>query len=404
MTTRHTSDDELAIEAPGCSDNTESITIRITGASPGTTVDFTATLQAEDGTEWRSTATFTDPADAGATAHGTVDFSADAPDAGTWSGVEPTAWLWSMRPDDQDVRFPALGGPTYDVELTASTDADRVSRTTTRVRWNDEITARDVEREGVAGTLYEPSGDGPHPAVIDLHGSAGRMSDNTARHLASEGYATLALAYIGDADALPDNIDRIPLSTMDDAAEWLRDQRSVAADHIGLVGVSRGAELALLLAARRDWVGPVVSFSGSVPWDTPLDVPAWLDDGDPVPHITAEEAPRLVDIDEKPVDDVVPAVHTANGPILLVSGGSDSVWRSRELSEAIATRLRNRDFPHAFDHRTYDDVGHYIGRPYQPLGSLGDVERQRATAHAGEDAWPVVLEYLETGLNQGAPQ
>jgi dienelactone hydrolase len=397
MTTGSTTADALAVDARDCSENTEPIDVQITGAPPNTAVEFTAALQAEDGAEWQSHATFTVDAD------GTVDLAADSPDAGTWEGAEPMAWLWSMR-SQEDVQFPALGGPTYDVELTAETGEDRVSRTITRVRWDDAITARDVDREGVVGTLYEPPGDGPHPAVVDLHGSAGRMGDGTARHLASEGYATLALSYVGEQPSLPDDIDRIPLSTLDDAADWLCDQPAVAAERVGLLGVSRGAELALLLAARRDWVGPVVSYSGSVPWDTPLDVPAWLDDGEPVPHLTAEEAPSLEDLDEKPVADVVPAVENADGPILLVSGGKDPVWDARRLSEAVADRLRDHDFPHEFTHLTYDDVGHFIGRPYQPLGELGDFYRQRATAHAGEDSWPVVLEYLENGLKQEKSQ
>jgi len=226
------------------------------------------------------------------------------------------------------------------------------------------------------------------------------MSDNGPRRLANKGFATLALHYFGDHDALPDELEGIPLSYVDAAADWLRDQEAVAGDRLALVGVSRGAELALLLGARREWVGAVVSYSGSVPWDTPSDEPAWLDDGEVVPHITAEKAPRFEALDAKPVADVVPADERTGGPVLLLSGGDDHVWNARRLSEAVAERLREHEFPHEFEHRTYDDVGHYVGTPYAPLGALGDETRQRATAHAGEDAWPLVLECLEDGLRE----
>ncbi|WP_232703090.1 acyl-CoA thioesterase/bile acid-CoA:amino acid N-acyltransferase family protein [Halobacterium wangiae] len=384
----------LAIDAPDRAPNDEPTPIRVTGAPPNATVDFDATLTAEDGVEWRSTATLTSDDD------GVVDLATDAPDAGTWSGAEPMAWLWSMRPDDEDVRFPALGGPSYTVDLHAATEDDSATRTVTRVRWSDDVTARDVDRDGVAGTLYCPPGDGPHPGVVDLHGSAGRLSDDGARRLATEGFATLALHYAGEHDALPDELANVPLSYVDDAADWLRDQDAVAGEQFGGVGVSRGAELALLLGARRDWVGAVVSYSGSVPWDTPRDDPAWLDDGEVVPHLTAEEAPRFEDLDEEPVADVTPAVEETDGPVLLLSGGDDQVWNSRRLSEAVADRLREHEFPHDFEHRTYDDVGHLIGTPYAPLGGFGDETRQRATARAGEDAWPAVLDCLETGLRE----
>jgi nucleolar protein 56 len=383
----------LAIDAPKHTPNDEPTPVRITGAPPGGTVEFDASLTTEDGVDWQSSATFT--ADEG----GVVDLATDGPDDGTWTGAEPMAWLWSMRPDD-DVRFPALGGPSYTVDLTAVAGDDHATYTVERVRWDDDLTAHDVDRHGVVGTLYRPPGDGPHPGVIDLHGSAGRMSDDGARRLANEGFATLALHYFGDHDALPDELENVPLSLVDDAADWLRDQDSVAGDRLGLVGVSRGAELALLLGARRDWVGAVVSYSGSVPWDTPGDEPAWRDDGEVVPHLTAEEAPRFEDLDDEPVADVTPAVEETDGPVLLLSGGEDPVWNARRLSDAIAEPLREREFPHDFEHRTYDDVGHYIGTPYAPLGVLGDETRQRATARASENAWPLVLEYLENGLQE----
>ena len=382
----------LAIDAPTRTPNDEQTTVRVTGAPPNATVEFGASLTAEDGVKWRSSATFTADED------GVVDLTTDAPDTGTWSGIEPMAWLWSMRPDDEDVRFPALGGPGYTVDLRATAGDDRATRTVTRVRWSDEITTHEVDRDGLVGTLYVPPGDGPHPGVIDLHGSAGRRSDDGARRLATRGFAALALHYFGDHDALPDELANVPLSYVDEAADWLRDQDPVAGDRFGVVGVSRGAELALLLGARRDWVGAVVSYSGSVPWDTPSDEPAWLDDGDAVPRLTAEKAPRFVDLDEEPVADVTPAVEGTAGPILLLSGGDDPVWDSRRLSEAVADRLRDWEFSHDFEHRTYDDVGHLIGTPYAPLGALGDSTRQRATARAGEDAWPAVLEFLEAGL------
>ncbi|MFB6069186.1 MAG: acyl-CoA thioester hydrolase/BAAT C-terminal domain-containing protein, partial [Halobacterium sp.] len=186
------------------------------------------------------------------------------------------------------------------------------------------------------------------------------------------------------------------------AAAWLRDQPDVRDARLGVVGASRGAEAALLLGAHYDWPGAVISYSGSVPWDTPSGEPAWLHDGDVVPHLTAEEAPRFEDLDENPVADVVPPVETTNGPVLLLSGGDDQVWNSRRLSEAVADRLRDRGFEHPFEHRTYDDCGHLIGTPYAPLGGLDETDRAagtaRGTLEAGVDSRPAVLDTLEAGL------
>jgi dienelactone hydrolase len=385
-------DRRLAIDVAETAPNDEQTTITVTGAQPGAAVDVSAELTDDDGVTWRSTLAFT------ADERGTVDLTAQAPDSGTYEGIEPMGWLWGMQPDEDDAMLPALRSRAYTVDLRAESDGHVATATHTRVRWAEGITSSDVNRDGVVGTLYEPPGDEPFPAVVDLHGSGGRRSDDGARRLASQGFATLALEYFGDHDALPDELATIPLSYVDEAAAWLLARDAVAGEQVGVVGESRGAELALLLGARRDWVGAVVSYAGSVPWDTPTGEPAWLDDGDPVPHLTAEKAPRFADLDEKPVADVVPAVERTDGPVLLVSGGADPVWNARRLSEAVAEHLRDREFSHQFAHRTYDEVGHLIGTPYLPLGGIGDPATQRATAQAGEAVWPTAIEYLETGL------
>jgi len=396
---RSDADQHLAIDAPERSPNTDPITVRVTGAEPGATVDVTAVLEDSDGDEFATEATFTADED------GVVDLSEHEPDDGPYEGVEPMGWLWAMS-SDTDAPFARLSGlSTLDVTLHAVTEDAEATCTITRVLHDDDIEEHTVDADGIVGTLFVPAGDGPHPGVVELHGSGGRRGTGTAKLLASRGYATLALTYFGDDhDALPDDLERIPLSYVDDAADWLRDQPAVADDEVGLVGSSRGAELALLVGAHYDWVGAVVSYAGSVPWDTPSGEPAWIHDGDVVPHITAEEAPRFEDLDEKPVADVVPPVERTNGPILLLSGGDDGVWNSRRLSEAVADRLRDREFPHDFDHRTYDDCGHLIGTPYAPLAGIDETERAggtaRGTVRASEDAWPAVLEALETGLKE----
>ena len=100
-----------------------------------------------------------------------------------------------------------------------------------------------------------PNGPGPHPAIVWLGGSEGGLREGTAALLASHGYATLALAYFG-VDPLPPELIEIPLEYCKEGIDWLKAQPSVDAQHIAVLGGSKGAELALLLAAtpsRRCW-------------------------------------------------------------------------------------------------------------------------------------------------------
>jgi len=386
----------LAIEAPASGPIEESIRIRITGAQPGAPVEFTASLEDDSEHRWRSHAAFM------ADDSGTVDLARAAPEDGTWSDAEAMAWLWSMQ-TDADARSAQFDAPALQITLRAATDTSTASRTIERERYDPDVTSLDVAHDDVVGTLFAPPDGGPAPGLIELHGAGGRRSHGTARRLATHGFTVLSLTYFGDHPTLPDELANVDLEYVDTAARWLLDHPWVSSDRLGLVGVSRGAELALLLAARRDWPGPIVSYAGSgVPWDTPSDEPAWLDDGDPVPHITADSHPNATALDEKPLADRMPPIEQANGPILLLSGGSDPVWDSRRLSQVVVDRLDDHDFAHDYQHLTFDDVGHLIGIPYSPLSGFGDYEQMQATAHASEETWPVVLDYLGRGLDEWA--
>lgn len=402
---------QLAIEAPASSPNDEAIAVRITGADPGETVEFEASMVDGDGVTWRSRATFT------AGAAGVVDLGARAPETGTYEGVEPMGWLWSMAPG-ADARSAALAtADAVTVSLRAKTRRRRTERAITRRLVDDGVTRRAVDREDVVGAVYEPPGAGPRPGVMVLHGSGGEPPTRTARLLASRGYVVLALRYFGEADAIPDELARIPLSYFDAAAGWLRSRPGVADGRIGLVGVSRGAELALVLGARSDWVGAVVSYAGSgVVYDTPSGAPAWVDEGEPLPSVTAVGEPERTDdgrfvtrpmlergleaADEATRRAATVRVEETDGPVLVLSGGDDRVWPARRLSEVAAGRLERRGFPHDFAHLTYDSVGHLVSVPYVPLQGfdLGG-GTARATARAGADSWPAVLDYLARGLD-----
>ncbi|WP_435347012.1 acyl-CoA thioester hydrolase/BAAT C-terminal domain-containing protein [Haloarchaeobius sp. HRN-SO-5] len=392
-----TDEQPLAIRATDHSPNDEAIPVEVTGLAPDESVTVAAELVADDGVTWRSEATFR------ADESGTVALAAQAPEDGSYEGCEPMGWYWSMEAEDEEVRFPALGAdPAVDVDLHASTDDRSAGRTVTRQLYDAGVTSRPVEHDDLVGTLYEPPGDGPRPAVLDLHGSAGRLSDSTPKALANEGYATLAISYFGEGEPIPDDHRRVPLSYFDLAVDWLHEQPGVRAGPVGLVGASRGGELALLLGARRDWVGAVVSYAGSaVMWDTPSDEPAWTDGGEPVPHVVAEPTPGASveqGLTDEQVERATVHVEETNGPVLLLSGGDDEVWQSRYLSDLAMDRLERTDFPHRFEHHTYDGVGHFVGRPYVPTTGVGPDDRAKATAHAAADSWPRVKSFLAQGL------
>jgi dienelactone hydrolase len=80
------------------------------------------------------------------------------------------------------------------------------------------------------------------------------------------------------------------------------------------------------------------------------------------------------------------------------------------MCDEIVARLRHKHFAHPFEHLSYDNAGHGIGRPYtstmeinatrHPLtGRLLQLGGTPAgTAHAREDSWQHVLAFFKANL------
>src|SRR4029079_1946220 len=117
-----------------------------------------------------------------------------------------------------------------------------------------------VRSDGLVGVFYEPSGGGRHPAVLVLRGCRGGFPPPAghAGGLASRGYAVLALAYFG-VEGLPRALSHIPIEYFGTALRWRERQPSVDPKRIGVLGGSRGAELALLVGVAYPEIRTVVA-------------------------------------------------------------------------------------------------------------------------------------------------
>jgi acetyl esterase len=101
--------------------------------------------------------------------------------------------------------------------------------------------------------VFRPRGDGPFPAVIDLHGGAwcnGDLNECKARDevLAASGLVAIALDFRHAEDGYPTSLIDINY-----AVRWVKANAAklgVRADRIGLSGQSSGGHLAMLAAMR----------------------------------------------------------------------------------------------------------------------------------------------------------
>jgi dienelactone hydrolase len=298
---------------------------------------------------------------------------------------------------------------------------------------SDEVQTRDVRFNGLVGKLFEPKVGGNHPAVLVVGGSSGGLywSQQMAGLLASRGYVAFALAYFG-MDGLPRTLNQIPLEYFGKALAWMSDQPRVIADKMGVVGYSRGGELALLLGASYPQIRTVVAYAPSgVLWGAYPSTgdAAWTRGGEDIPYVSSftqeqwDEALAqgrvrpdtfdwyLIPLQDKALaEPATIAVEKINGPILLISGKDDKLWPSSDLAEIVVKRLRSIGLGNAVQHLAYVGAGHSFGWPHVPTTvtrykhsvSGEDLDQggsPRETAHARQDSWLRMLAFLEQGLS-----
>ena len=293
-----------------------------------------------------------------------------------------------------------------------------------------------VEEEGLVGTLLRPSSSASCPVVVALGGAGGGLSEGGAKTLASEGFAVLALAYFG-IGALPSELVEVPLEYFERALAWLRARPEIDARRVAVVGNSKGAELALLLAATypKD-VAAVVGYApSSMVWQAiPFDREPyyggprspWSLRGEPLPFVPLArplpaELIRMTGsffggrpLNARPfyeraldagtfVGAASIAVERIEGPVLLVSGTADGLWPSTRFSEMVVQRLQAHDHPFPFEHLRYEGAGHMLALPgYEPEQTWGrnlDLGGSpEANEFANSDSWPKVLRFLRESL------
>ncbi len=292
---------------------------------------------------------------------------------------------------------------------------------------------------GHVARLFIPPGGEPHPVVIVLSGSGGGFDLDKAAVLSRHGFATLALAYFG-IPPLPAWLHRIPLDYFEAALAWLMTHPELDLQRIGALGVSRGAELALLLGTKFPQLRAIVAYApSSVAWAaggrdkaTGEIIPSWTWRGEPVPFaplplrsfmlrlaVPVAVARRPVMFrnlfraglrNRKAAALAAIPVEQIRGPIMLVSGGDDHVWPTTEMCKAILARLADHHFPHTVEHRNYPHAGHMLRYPFLPTTS-----RQSRNSHlrnarfsfggtalddaeANADSWRRAIAFLHASL------
>jgi dienelactone hydrolase len=329
------------------------------------------------------------------------------------------------------VFFMGRGLESLSMTLSVSVDGSELASTAfTRTYADPGLSETSFEDRGI---LFRPDGSEPLPGVLVLGGSDGARHDHAAALLASHGFAALSLAYFG-TEGTPSHLHRIELRTFETVLDWLAAQPGIDGDRLAVIGLSRGGELALQLAALYPRLRAVVAGApssvrqaGLTSSYTDFTQPAWVLDGEPLPFVPGKNGPReffsfvtgmirrrpmaqvdmfrrLLHGDQDVVRRASIEVENIAGRILLVSGVDDQLWPSAEYCELIIKRLR----AHGREARrlSYPDAGHFVCFPYglpsmPPFVrlALGPITMDfggtpAANAAAARQSWPEILAFL----------
>ena len=412
-------------------------TVRVEGARHGAMVILEAEFTTEIGGTMTSSALFF------ADENGVVDVSEHYASGGTYEGVEPHGLVWSAElhksEDDPKSELTTIS----DIEVTYRARVRDSFETMVMAELEEVQTIRSL-RPGVLsesisegalrGKLFYPEGIDHPPTVIAMQGSGGRIYEREAALYASEGFAVLALAIFNYEDR-PETLKNIPLEYVRDAAIYVQDR--FEDERTALIGHSRGAELAMLVASSfPDRIDAVIALgphnvidSGCCTPDA-TQSPAWTLGGEPLP---AAKGPVPSDMGWEPPEGQPltyrPYFHSKtlnpdgsgapikveemDAPIMLVAGTADRLWPAAEASYLIEERLKQNGYSHEVQRMIYPGAGHSAGaiEPFagltvyfespeggnNPLGGS-----MLANAKASYEAFPLQVAFLKKHI--GAEQ
>ncbi|WP_329563568.1 acyl-CoA thioester hydrolase/BAAT C-terminal domain-containing protein [Kitasatospora sp. NBC_01266] len=266
----------------------------------------------------------------------------------------------------------------------------------------------------VEGVRCAPA-TGSRAAVLVLSGSSGRVETDRCRLLARAGLTALSIRWFG-GPGQPAGICEIPLETFTRAIDRLH---ADGAERISVLGTSKGAEAALLLALREPRLAAVVALAPTDlvwanvgPGADGVTAPyrsSWTWQGSPLPFVPYDDSWQRAEPEGAPVAyrshyqrsrrtfaeaagrAVIPIERT-DAELLLVAGADDEMWPALDHARALAARARKATLI------SHDRAGHRIRLPGEaplppsPLNRHGGTPE--ADAELGARAWPEVLRLL----------
>lgn len=362
-------------------------------------------------------------------ARGSIDLTQQASIGGDYLGIHPMGLFWSMTCNTYH-QISTNSGFNATISIKADSTvivSKTIYRTSTRELEQLNIQAF-PKRDSVIANFYLPKADKRVPAIIFLGGSGGGFRQERASLYASEGYAVLDLKYFR-FESLPDGIIEIPLEYVEKAYNWLVNQPEIDRNKIGIIGRSRGSELAMLYASKFEGLRFVIAQAPSnvvwFGWEEGKS--SWTFKNEPFAYAeyTDEDSERIEqELKEKKlqyrdglkflsafkeeavINRSTIEVENIKCPILFISGKDDQVWPATMMANRMVERLQEKKFAYEFLHLAYENAGHNFAGGGQGCGIpfLPPEDYSKKAAKGGTDegnalaaiaSWKDILKFIQ---------
>jgi esterase/lipase len=368
-----------------------------------------------------------------ADANGRVDLSKQKPDSGTYDFADSMGLIVSVKSKDpkamEKITQNISVSESMFIEITAECGQERDSAKLERLFKTPEIKSQRISEEFVGDFFYS---DNPNnKTIVWLGGSGSGLAVNSpiAAVMASHGFNVLAVAYFGEK-GLPAQLSEIPLEYFEKVFAWLRNNPITSGKEVWILGMSKGAELALILASRYPFITKVAVFAPHAYCFQGLafkNVSSWTYEGKSLPFIQLKNRWVFASmisgfIKNKPfqfTDTYQKGLHAAQNKegarikienaqadLMLFTSKQCGMWNTYDGSVEIMNTLREHNYQHYYDLVVYEDAGEPYYVPYVfPSGETTAKMAPRlvlsmggtleGNAHARTDSWEKAIEFFK---------
>ena len=340
---------------------------------------------------WAKSVLFESFACFAADAEGNVDLAKQKPESGSYDFIDSMGLLSSMKPKKAN-DFSKVG---QNISVDNSLFIDIVAQceqSESKVKLERLFMAPEVKRmkisDAFVGELYYTE-NSANKTILWLGGSGSNLAINSpiAALLASHGFNVMSLPYFGEK-GLPDKLSEIPLEYFDGVFDWMKKNPITVDKDVYLLGMSKGAELSLILASKYPfikkmalWAPHAYCFQGIAF----KNVSSWISGGEPLPYIRIKNRWILTDLirciiknepfgfmhtykkalDEANNKDAARIkVENAKADILIFTNPQNNIWNSYDGCTLIMEKLRKCNYRYKYDMVVYDDAGETFFVPY----------------------------------------